>query len=251
VGDWGTMARSARRPKRPAHVVLISEGAAALASAVARNPVLVGGSTAFLVALSFVSANALWYQPHFHNGAFFATRSQPYTAPQRVASSLGDTETTIRLLRPETPTSDPTVQRVQSILRDLDIYAGPVDGIAGPNTRAAIANYRAKVGLTAGDSIDAELLDELGASPTTAGVNPTPRPASRVAGAEVTGGDALVAKVQAGLKAFGNEGIEVDGVVGARTESAIREFQSLFGLPVTGKPDAALYAKMQDIGLTN
>ena len=39
-----------------------------------RNPALVGGSTAFLVALSFVSANALWYQPHAHSGAFFVTR---------------------------------------------------------------------------------------------------------------------------------------------------------------------------------
>ena len=45
--------------------------------------------------------------------------------------------------------------------------------------------------------------------------------------------------------------MKVDGVIGARTRSAIREFQSLFGLPVTGEPDATLYAKMREIGLTN
>ncbi len=51
-----------------------SDGVNAVLGLIARNPTLVGGSTAFLVALSFVSANALWYQPHAHSGAFFATR---------------------------------------------------------------------------------------------------------------------------------------------------------------------------------
>ena len=61
--------------------------------------------------------------------------------------------------------------------------------------------------------------------------------------------DERVAKVQAGLKEFGNEAIEVDGVMGARTAAAIREFQSLFGLDVTGDADQAVYAKMKEIGL--
>jgi peptidoglycan hydrolase-like protein with peptidoglycan-binding domain len=65
------------------------------------------------------------------------------------------------------------------------------------------------------------------------------------------GGDSRIVKIQAGLKAFGNDGIELDGVVGARTTAAIREFQSLFGLPETGAPDEAVYAKMREIGLTN
>jgi len=63
--------------------------------------------------------------------------------------------------------------------------------------------------------------------------------------------DRQIMKLQAGLRAFGNEGIEVDGIVGARTRAAIHEFQSLFGLPETGEPDEALYAKMREIGLTN
>ena len=63
--------------------------------------------------------------------------------------------------------------------------------------------------------------------------------------------DPMVQKIQAGLKAFGNDGMEIDGVIGAKTRSAIREFQSLFGLPVTGEPDQKVYAKMREIGLTN
>ncbi len=250
------MARSARRPRRSTQRVLIEEAASAIGAAVARNPVLVGSGTAFLVALSFVSANALWYQPHFHDGAFFATRSQAYARPDLGRRGLGrdEPETTFRLVRPQetaAPKPDETVKMVQSALAGLDLYEGPVDGIRGPNTRGAVAAYRERVGLPAGDAIDAALLAELGGAPTTAAVGPTPEPAPRdEPGAPAAGGDPTVARIQAGLKAFGNEGIEVDGVMGSRTESAIREFQTLFGLKVTGQPDAALVAKMKDVGLT-
>ena len=61
--------------------------------------------------------------------------------------------------------------------------------------------------------------------------------------------DPMIMKVQAGLKAFGNGKMEVDGKMGAKTRAAIREFQSLFGLAVTGEPSAEVYAKMREIGL--
>ena len=48
--------------------------------------------------------------------------------------------------------------------------------------------------------------------------------------------------------AFGNEGIDVDGMMGTKTRNAIREFQSIFGLPVTGEPDEKLYRKMRELG---
>jgi len=59
----------------------------------------------------------------------------------------------------------------------------------------------------------------------------------------------VVKRVQAGLRAFGHDGIQVDGVMGKNTQDAIREFQSLFGLKVTGEADQGLLAKMQEIGL--
>ncbi len=69
------MARSARQAKRPAAAQRpLHGGAAALCGLIMRNPTVVGGSTAFLVALFYVSANALWYQPHAHRDVFFATR---------------------------------------------------------------------------------------------------------------------------------------------------------------------------------
>ena len=170
---------------------------------------------------------------------------------------------------------DPVVEQVQGILKDLDFYSGTVDGISGPNTRKAIQAYQQKVGLNASGEIDALLLDQLGATPKTASVpKPQPRPDTQAAvpvslqtnsgqtnsgqtnsgqtdAAPTQGPDPRIVKIQAGLKAFGNDDMQLDGVVGARTKAAIKEFQSLFGLPQTGEPDEIVYVKMREIGLTN
>jgi peptidoglycan hydrolase-like protein with peptidoglycan-binding domain len=250
------MPRSASRPDLDdSEPGPLATAAAAFFRLLARNPVLVGGTTAFLVALTFVSANALWYQPHTHPGAFFATRGFSGRLPAAL-----EPETTIRIVRTQPrPVGDPKVEKVQSILKELKFYAGEVDGIVGPNTKKAIADYQAKMGLAVTGTVDTELLEQLGAAPTTAGIVPSPAPrevaaapAEAVVPAAAPGLAAeQIMKIQAGLRAFGNDGIEIDGVLGARTRSAIHEFQALFGLPETGEPDEALYAKMRDVGLTN
>jgi len=260
------MARSAKQLKAVKHRSnAFEDGALAVGSIISRNPVLVGGSTAFLVTLFYVSANALWYQPFPHAGAFFATRSMESFS--RAGSD--EPETTINIVRPGPVKSDPVVEQVQGILKDLDFYSGTVDGLSGPNTRKAIQAYQQKVGLPETGEIDAVLLDQLGAKQTTAGIpHPVPRPVDIAAApaaapatapvaipvsapASAQAPDARIVKIQAGLKAFGNDDMQLDGVVGARTKAAIKEFQSLFGLPQTGEPDEVVYVKMREIGLTN
>ncbi|MCA0023620.1 MULTISPECIES: peptidoglycan-binding protein [unclassified Mesorhizobium] len=254
------MARSAKQPKAAKRRSnAFQDGAVAIGGMISRNPVLAGGSTAFLVTLFYVSANALWYQPFPHAGAFFATRSM-----QGVPHAAADEpETTFNIVRPDTAPApvkgDPVVEQVQGILKDLDFYAGTVDGISGPNTRKAIQAYQQKVGLNTSGEIDALLLDQLGATPKTAAV-PKPQPRPEVSQAVPVSlqtdtasqaPDPRIVKIQAGLKAFGNDDMQLDGVVGARTKAAIKEFQSLFGLPQTGEPDELVYVKMREIGLTN
>jgi peptidoglycan hydrolase-like protein with peptidoglycan-binding domain len=169
--------------------------------------------------------------------------------------------------------------RVQQALKDLGLYPGAVDGLTGPQTRKAVGDYQKTLGMAQTGEIDDRLVQALGLGTdrpaTTQAVPeavplPVPRraatetatvaeavpalpfAATREAGADVSGlAQAEIVKVQAGLRAFGNEAIEIDGVVGEKTRAAIREFQSLFGLKVTGQPDTALLAKMTEIGLTN
>lgn len=246
----------------------LAEAVIAVGGALARNPLLVGGTTAFLVALAYVSANAIWYQPHFHSGAFFATRDANYSGPRDVDPDA----TTIRIEREgdqrPAPRPDPVVYRVQSVLKSMGLYEGEVDGVTGPNTRKAISTYRKTLGMPASDQIDEPLLEALGAGETTAAIDreataaapPMPetspladlpeRP-QMVSAQSGPAADPTIMKIQAGLKAFGNDKVEIDGVMGNRTRAAIREFQSLFGLPVTGEPSEEVYAKMREIGLTN
>jgi peptidoglycan hydrolase-like protein with peptidoglycan-binding domain len=56
-------------------------------------------------------------------------------------------------------------------------------------------------------------------------------------------------RLQAGLKAFGNGDIDVDGKIGGKTRDAIREFQTLFQLSVSGEPNREVLEKLQEIGL--
>lgn len=251
------MARSARRPSRSAAGTRsVPAAQSGIGGFITRNPTFTGGTTAFLVALSYVSANALWYQPHAHRSAFFATRPLEWTGTDAGADPA-EAETTIRIERSEQPhirpLPDPVVEQVQEILTDLNFYEGTVDGIAGPATRQAIEVYRETVGLPPSGEIDDELLIQLGAAPSTGAIAPSRDAAEAAAPSteNMPADKARVIKIQAGLKAFGNADMEIDGVMGARTQSAIREFQSLFGLPETGAPDDALCAKMKEIGLTN
>ena len=239
-----------------------------------RNPVAVGGSTAFLVSLAFVSANALFYQPQMHPSAFVSTRAlatrpaedaapehpHPEAAPRQEIRQVLQEERASGEVEPDATGSvpergDATVRAVQAVLSDLSLYSGPIDGMAGPQTNAAVETYRRIVGLEPGNAIDSALLHQLGldgsapASSAAADEAEARSSDGAVQTASTEQGSNVIRRVQAGLKAFGNDGIEIDGVLGERTKEAIREFQSLFGLPVTGEPDEALVTKMREIGL--
>ncbi|WP_343314773.1 peptidoglycan-binding domain-containing protein [Brucella sp. BE17] len=278
---------------------------------IVRNPVMTGGATAFLVVLSFISANALWYQPEAHNAVFFRTRAdfmfQPTPRPVlpgiAVASRGNDpkaSETPVqkedadlpaaRLMEDVTddmlpalaPNADLEIARLQQRLSKLGIYKGPVDGFTGPQTREAIDRWRAlqkKVGIEQAGATpvienDASVKDDVAKAIEVA--VPSPRPQSAVMKDETQAkvkpalasyqkaalpkeqavpekngpiSSQDIVRVQAGLKAFGNDMVPVNGETGKATQTAIREFQKLFGMPVTGKIDATLIGKMREIGL--
>lgn len=271
-----------RSTKSPSRIARADDDEGVSAGFFFRHRRVIGGATAFAVAFSYVAANAVWYQPHAHGGAFFATR--PHNPLPEQDEDGARAETIIRLepgpaqaarqparqaqtpsggaapadpvaVQPARPKGDPVVEKVQRILSGLNLYEGDIDGLNGPRTRAAIEKYRRVVGLDASSEIDERLLVQLGAAPREAAAPPTPRQSPGTdmiqTSSAVPAQDPTIMRIQAGLKAFGNEAIEIDGVVGSRTRAALREFQALFGLPETGEPDAAVYAKMREIGLAN
>lgn len=181
------------------------------------------------------------------------------------------------------PNADLEIARLQQRLSMLGIYKGSVDGFSGPQTREAIEHWQAlqkKVGVPAqSGAAEVKKADDIAQVIDLAVPSPRPEPAvlkvsvsekrapdlaslqsktpaerSRQAsapaaqpGMKVSSQD--IVRVQAGLKAFGNETVSVDGVPGKTTQDAVREFQKLFKLQVTGEIDAQLISKMREIGL--
>ncbi len=280
-----------RAPKRGRVAVVVMAAGTLIAS----NPAIAGGTTAFLVTLGFISANALWYQPHVHEGVFFRTRPELVFKPiKREAGLLGKVSDTpqqadapIRKVTsvpvPQSPDpiaaaingdpvlapgGDPEIAKLQQQLLALGFYSGTVDGISGKGTRAAIDAYRkatADINIEAEPAVDKP--SETTASIAVPAKKPAPaeekatvqkistNPAQDNAAANTTASSSLspaeIVRVQAGLRAFGNDMVEIDGKVGTSTKNAVSEFQKLFRLPITGEPDAKLLAKMQEIGLIN
>jgi type IV secretory pathway TrbL component len=62
-----------------------------------------------------------------------------------------------------------TVREAQQALKDEGYDPGPIDGINGPRTRAALRNYQEKEHLNTDGRLDAKTLDSLGVKQASAG----------------------------------------------------------------------------------
>ena len=120
------------------------------------------------------------------------------------------------------PANDVTA--AQQRLKDRGYYSGPVDGVIGPNTEAALRHYQRDQRLRVTGSLDSPTLRAL---TTEAGTVP----AGLVSITEVR-------SAQKELKDRGYYSGPVDGLIGAATETALRAYQRDRGLTVTGRLDS-------------
>ncbi len=265
------MARNAKKPE-PKATLMDYAGYTIdrIGARAAENPAATGGTVAFAVVMFFVSSNALFYQPFQHKDAFFQTRSMSsYVAPVLPKVSLSTQEKgakseTFKIAHEEeaaTPLKkDLQLVDIQSALASMKLYNGTIDGLPGPKTREAIATFQQQAGLEPTGEIDPLLVDAIRTASIPISKVPVPRTKQQNAEllpdvAAVPSADALsegdIKKLQAGLKAFGNESIDIDGKIGGKTKQAILEFQGLFKLPETGQADRATLDKLQEIGLVS
>lgn len=212
------------------------------ASAVAqlRHPRTLAGA-GFVAVCAVIAINALFLQARPHPTPLFSTRITTQPEPQK---------------------SDDLVRAVQDALKQVGYYSGPLDGIMGPRTRAAITVFEGRTGreetgdaswelLTAIQNTDrsdlapARLPEKLPA-PDSASASAQPQPLETQQTAPVS--DPLVAAIQKALARAAYGPVEADGVIGPQTSDAIMRFQRDHNLPVTGEVSDALVIELRAAG---
>jgi murein DD-endopeptidase MepM/ murein hydrolase activator NlpD len=128
------------------------------------------------------------------------------------------------------------VAALQAALRAHGMYAGTVDGVAGPGTALGVRRLQARRGLLVDGIAGPRTRRALGAL----GRHPV---GSRPLRAGMTGFD--VAALQFGLEVHGFPCGAVDGGFGAHTDAALRRAQAFYGLTADGVAGPATLAALR------
>ncbi len=250
------------------------------------HPALLGGALLSIVTTSTIFANAVWYQPDLHPSPLFETRAaveKPAKAKKKMVAKKKRTK--VKVARKDT--SEEVLREVQSALAVRGYYGGKVDGKFGSQTRKAVLNFQKDHSLKQDGVASVQLLmrillsasatpqevpvprtQNIAAAPkvedtVTAAVAPKPKPVATTqvvppekieTVAEIapkpksrdTSG--LVARIQAGLRAYGYDELVVDGKPGKQTSDAIQSFQLDYGMKITGEPSENVLNKLEEIG---
>ncbi|MBT8419619.1 MAG: peptidoglycan-binding protein, partial [Gammaproteobacteria bacterium] len=98
--------------------------------------------------------------------------SPPKEFPKKVPLEARDTPllrfTQTTTQNPDKKVSQPSRKEIRSCQRKLDTLGfkpGPIDGVIGPRTQAAIKQFQKKVGIESDGRISQELLEALYATP--------------------------------------------------------------------------------------
>jgi peptidoglycan hydrolase-like protein with peptidoglycan-binding domain len=149
----------------------------------------------------------------------------------------------------------PRVRMLQQALIAAGVPAvGGTDGVFGPMTASAVSRYQTANGLSASGVVDAATAARLTGSPLPAGSVEMPASSSNTPQAAAPAASPLSSLIGLGIGNMGTKVTQVqrallaagirlpggaDGNFGPATASALNQFQSRNGLPVTGRVDEA------------
>ncbi|MGB3299403.1 MAG: peptidoglycan-binding protein [Phormidesmis sp.] len=158
--------------------------------------------------------------------------------PEPVAPPQASSRNPNRSLRPGDTGAD--VSNLQNYLSRQGFYISTADGIYGEETAAAVTGYQRSRGLSISGVADEATLRDMGlsiAASSSASSSGTSRRNSLTSGGLVPGSQGSdVSTLQQRLNGFGIS-VAVDGDYGFATEQAVRTYQRVQGLPVTGVAD--------------
>jgi peptidoglycan hydrolase-like protein with peptidoglycan-binding domain len=125
------------------------------------------------------------------------------------------------------PGGSARVRAMQQRLRTLGHKPGPVDGLYGPLTEAAVQRFQSTAGLAIDGVVGPQTLKALHAE--------WPQSVGRGTGYGQRGGSRQVRAVQRHLRTANERPGPADGLFGPRTEAAVMRFQSKAGVRSNGR----------------
>lgn len=185
--------------------------------------------------------------------------AQPAPATDNAPTSSISTPASQPVSIPAEVTGNPTTFNVQKNLAKLGIFKEKVDGYYGPKTATAIRAFESQYGLTPTGAVSDDLLAKLESvvggrasiAPATAPTastsdDPLAEIAMRAATEEPQAAPQsysreYVIKIQKGLYSLGFLQGAIDGVPGAQTERAIRQFEVFNNYRETGEISPELF----------
>ena len=197
-----------------------------------------------------IAINVLFMQSGSHPAPFFkpaATASKALSVEPKPISAAS-----ARRIEPIVPpagskATPPAMRTAGEIITDIQrelsrrgYYEGPLDGLYGPKTDAAIRDFEHALGLKPSTQPNDSLLQTIMRSPSKAGKGTTGTisrpPAARPATAlDPPAASPRIIAVQRALAEFGYGQIRANGIVDAETQRAIERFERERKLPVTGQ----------------
>jgi peptidoglycan hydrolase-like protein with peptidoglycan-binding domain/DNA invertase Pin-like site-specific DNA recombinase len=132
------------------------------------------------------------------------------------------------------------VNKLQQTLRRLGWSPGPIDGLFGPRTEAAVVRFQRAAGLAA---------DGIAGLRTSRALRlAKPRPLRVGAGYARPEGSPRVRSLQARLRGLGLRPGPLDGRFGPRTQAAVMRLQAAAGVPLDGLVDASTRRLLANAG---
>jgi peptidoglycan hydrolase-like protein with peptidoglycan-binding domain len=197
-----------------------------------------------VIAAGAILINALYRQPGPHPAPIFAVKPRPVATepagglvpPAPRARPIGIVTPRPDAVRPEAAARlrADIITDIQRELSRRGLYDGPVDGMLGPKTDAAIRDFETTAKLKPSGEPTEDVLRAIQRTPlrTEAVPRPTPRPDPI---ADLIAPSPRVTAVQRALNDFGYGPVKATGQYGPETIAAIQKFERDRKLPVTGQ----------------
>lgn len=223
-----------------------------LTGAMLANPLASAALGVSVLWAGAVGVNAAYLQDDTHPAPLWATRGMAVLPGASVLGDRPTAEPSNGMRKIVINPIDPLIEELQIALAEKQFYSGGLDGKIGAKTREAIRAYQRAAGFEATGEPSGRLLAHVRMSSirgTSTASPPLPRatPASEKPQLVAPQQD-LTARIQRGLKAYGNPELEVDGIMGAKSRAAIATFQRAHGLAPTGEPGVDVLRKLIEVG---